>query len=387
MYNMKRYAKCPLARTCGACQLMDFSYAKQLNMKMQYLKELLGKYGPIAPIQGMDDPTGYRTKIQATFGYDWKQSITNGIYRQGTHELVGIHSCMVQHPLADKILKTIRNLATRFSIVPYDEDSGYGYLRHVLIKISRSTNEAMVVLVCGQWPVPSAANFISAIHQQNPEVTTIALQINNEQTSMVLGNNPVQVLWGKGYIAEKLCGLSFRISPSSFFQVNVEQAQVLYTLAMRMARIEESDFVIDAYCGTGTIALIAAKAGAKEVLGIESNEQAVEDAKANAERNNLGNVHFVCSDASAYLKQIAKEKQSCSVLFLDPPRSGSDERFLSSAIRLRPKKIVYISCNPKTLERDLRYLLQFGPYRVAGIQPVDMFPHTDHVETIVLLSS
>jgi 23S rRNA (uracil1939-C5)-methyltransferase len=365
---------------------MEFSYPKQLDMKMRYLEELLGHFGPIAPIQGMDDPTGYRTKIQAVFGYDWKKQLASGIYRQGTHQLVPIHSCMVQHPLADRILKTIRTLSHRFQVSAYDEDTGFGYLRHVLIKISRTTGEAIVVLVCGQWQIPSAPDFLSALRQQHPEITTIAVHINREQTSMVLGEQPVKVIWGKGFIEERLCSLTFRISPTSFFQVNVQQAEVLYTLAMRMARITKDDLIVDAYCGTGTIALIAAKEGAKEVLGIESNEQAVEDAKANAERNGLDNAQFITADASVYLKEMAKQKKSCDVLFLDPPRSGSDERFLSAAIRLRPKRIVYISCNPKTLERDLKYILQFGPYRVVGMQPVDMFPHTDHIETVVLLS-
>lgn len=383
---MKRYAKCPLARTCGACQLMDYSYPNQLEMKMRYVDELLGQLGPIAPIQGMDDPTLYRTKVQATFGYDWKGSLVSGIYQEGTHLLVPIRSCMVQHPLADEILKSIRNLATRFQITAYDEDEGYGHLRHVLIKISRKTGEAIVVLVCGQWPIPSSDNFIAALKQKHPEITTIALNMNREHTSMVLSEIPIKVLWGKGYIEEELCSLTFRISPSSFFQVNVEQAQVLYSLAMRMARIGKEDVVIDAYCGTGTIALIAAKEGARYVLGIESNEQAVEDAKLNAERNNLTNAEFICADASVELKEMAKAKRVCDVLFLDPPRSGSDERFLAAAIKLAPKRIVYISCNPRTLDRDLRYLLRFSDYQVRGIQPVDMFPHTEHVETVVLMS-
>ena len=365
---------------------MDYSYPKQLQMKMDYLDELLGQFAPIAPIQGMEDPTGYRTKVQATFSYDWKGGLVSGIYKEGTHQLVPIRSCLVQHPLADSILKSIRNLATRFHISAYDEDEGFGYLRHVLIKISRKTGEAMVVLVCGQWPIPSSDDFIAALKQQQPKITTIAVHINAEKTSMIIGDSPIRVLWGKGYIEEELCSLVFRISPSSFFQVNVQQAQVLYTLAMRMARIGKEDFVIDAYSGTGTIALIAAKEGAREVLGIESNEQAVMDATLNAERNNLLNAHFLCADASVHLKELAKAKQSCDVLFLDPPRSGSDERFLAAAIKLAPKRIVYISCNPKTLERDLRYLLRFSDYQVRGIQPVDMFPHTDHVETVVLLS-
>ncbi len=364
---------------------MDYSYTRQLEEKQYYVEELLDQFAPVAPILGMEDPTEYRTKVQAVFGYDYHGKIASGIYRSGTHHLVPIRSCLVQHPKADAILASIRSLANRFHITPYEEDEGYGYLRHVLVKISLSTGEAMVVLVCGQWPIPSQADFLSALRQQNPEISTIALNINREQTSMVLSEHGVKILWGKGYIEERLCGLDFRVSPTSFFQVNPKQAEVLYTVAMRMAQLTSTDKVIDAYCGTGTIALIAASKGAGEVLGLEVNQEAIDDAESNAEKNKLENVRFVCEDASTYLKKLAKEKQSCDVLFLDPPRSGSDERFLAAAIKLAPRKIVYISCNPLTLERDLRYVLRFSDYWVGGIQPVDMFPHTNHVETVVLL--
>lgn len=382
---MKNYKKCPLSQSCGACQLMDYSYTRQLQEKQYHIEQLLDQFAPVAPILGMDDPTEYRTKVQAVFGYDYQGRITSGIYRSGTHQLVPIRSCLVQHPKADAILSSVRSLANRFHITPYEEDEGYGYLRHVLVKISLSTDEAMVVLVCGQWPIPSQADFLSALRQQHPQISTIALNINRDNTSMVLSELGVKILWGKGYIEERLCGLDFRVSPTSFFQVNPKQAEVLYTVAMRMAQLKPTDKVIDAYCGTGTIALIAASKGAGEVLGLEVNQEAIEDAQYNAQKNNLENVRFVCEDASAYLKQMAKEKQTCDVLFLDPPRSGSDERFLAAAIKLAPRKMVYISCNPQTLERDLRYVTRFSDYYVAGIQPVDMFPHTDHLETVVLL--
>ena len=202
---------------------------------------------------------------------------------------------------------------------------------------------------------------------------------------MVLSEIPEKRLYGKGFIEEKVCGLTFRVSAKSFFQINPGQAEILYTIAMRMAKLTAGDSVIDAYCGPGTIALIAASMGVKQVLGIESNPDAVEDAVRNAKANNLDNAEFICADASVYIKEMAKEKQSCDVLVLDPPRSGSDERFLAAALKMAPRKIIYISCNPDTLERDLRYVERFGPYRVRGIQPVDMFPHTRHVECVVLL--
>jgi 23S rRNA (uracil1939-C5)-methyltransferase len=365
---------------------MEYSYREQLGYKQDFVEDVLGSYAPVAPIQGMEDPTRYRNKVQTVFGKDAKGKVVNGIYRAGSHRLVPIRDCLVENSVADSILATVRSLMNRFGIEPYDEDEELGYIRHVLVKVSRHTGEAMVVLVCGQWPVPCKADFLSALRQRHPEITTISLNMNRDHTSMVLSEIPEKILYGKGYIEEKLCDLVFRVSAKSFFQVNPTQAEVLYDLAMRMARIGTDDQVIDAYCGTGTIALIAAARGAREVTGIEVNPEAVDDARVNAEHNKLGNVQFVCADASVYLKQMAKEKKPCSVLFLDPPRGGSDERFLAAAMHLQPEKIVYISCNVNSLERDLRYVLKGGSYRVRGIQPVDMFPHTTHVECVVLLT-
>lgn len=382
---MNSYKKCPLDKECGGCALMSYPYPIQLEYKEELVQDMLGKFGPIAPIIGMEDPTRYRHKVQAVFGQDYHNKVISGIYREGTHYIVPIRDCMVEHTTAGAILATIRSLMNRFRIVPYDEDEQAGYIRHVLIKVSRFTGEAMVVLVCGQWPIPSKNDFISILRQRHPEITTISLNMNNEKTSMVLSEIPEKLLFGKGYIEEKLCGLTFRISAKSFFQINPEQTEILYTIAMRMAQLTAGDSVIDAYCGTGTIALIAASMGVKQVLGIESNPDAVDDALRNAKSNNIDNADFICADASVYIKQMAKEKQSCDVLFLDPPRSGSDERFLAAALKMGPRKIIYISCNPDTLERDLRYMLKFSPYEVRGIQPVDMFPHTKHVETVVLL--
>ncbi len=364
---------------------MSYPYPIQLEYKEELVEDILGQFGPIAPIIGMDDPTHYRHKVQAVFGYDWNRKVISGNYREGTHHIIPVIECLVEHPTADAILATIRSLMNRFRIEPYDEDAQTGYIRHVLIKISRFTKEAMVVLVCGQWPIPNKNDFISILRQRHPEITTISLNMNNEKTSMVLSEIPEKRLYGKGFIEEKVCGLTFRVSAKSFFQINPGQAEILYTIAMRMAKLTAGDSVIDAYCGTGTIALIAASMGVKQVLGIESNPDAVEDAVRNAKANNLDNAEFICADASVYIKEMAKEKQSCDVLFLDPPRSGSDERFLAAALKMAARKIIYISCNPDTLERDLRYVERFGPYRVRGIQPVDMFPHTRHVECVVLL--
>jgi len=384
---MKNYEKCPLMDRCGGCQLMDLDYRDQLEEKQRFVEDNLSGYGPVAPIIGMDDPTHYRTKVQAVFGYEWKgRKIVSGSYAEGTHHIVPIRECLVEDETADNILKTVRNLMGTFSIAPYDEDLQEGYIRHALVKKAKATGQVMVVLVCGSWPIPHKDDFINILRQRNPSIKTILVNINNEKTSMVLSDQPDEVLVGPGYIEDQLNGLWFRISSKSFFQVNPRQAEVLFDIAMKMARLTSEDSVVDAYCGTGTIALIAASKGVKDVVGIEMSPEAVEDANANKERNKLENVSFVCDDASAYLKTMVKEDKRCDVLFLDPPRQGSDERFLASAIKLNPQSIVYISCNVNTLARDLNYMMRFSDYDVVGIQPVDMFPFTTHVECVVLMS-
>ena len=245
----------------------------------------------------------------------------------------------------------------------------------------------MVVLVTAKKDFPHKDDFVSAIHQKNPNVVTVVQVINNEKTSMVIPKDSEEIiLWGKGYIVDNLCGLDFRISAKSFYQVNPEMAERLYEIAMNMARLRPTDTVIDAYCGTGTIGLVAASRGVKEVIGIESNPDAVKDAKLNAEANGISNARFIVDDASKWLKSAQKEGQKCDVLFLDPPRAGSSEEFLAAAGRMEPEVIVYISCNPETLARDLRYIVRFLPYKVLGIQPVDLFPGSESIETVVLLS-
>lgn len=381
-----RWKHCPLAHSCGGCQLQDMAYEDQLLWKQDEVEAILGRFGVVAPIVGMKHPVHYRNKVQAVFGRDRSGHIVSGIYQPGTHRIVPVRDCMIEDEIADKIIGTVRSLMKTFRIDPYDEDAQTGCIRHVLVKRGFASGQVMVVLVVGTPQIPSKTDFINILRQRHPEITTILMNINDQHTSMVLGDDPEKVLYGPGYIEDQLCGLTFRISAKSFYQVNPVQTAILYTIAMRMARLSGKESVIDAYCGTGTIGLVAAKNGAAHVLGIELNPDAVRDAVSNAQRNGIENAEFVCDDASKYLKRLASEKQRVDVLFLDPPRAGSDEQFLASLIRLAPDTVVYISCNPLTLERDLRYLLKFGPYEVRGIQPVDLFPWTEHVETVVLLS-
>ena len=385
MKEKRRY--CPLFGKCGGCDYVNSDYREELGEKFFRVNKMVQSFGDVEQVLPSPHITGYRCKIQAVCGHDKDGKFITGIYRKGSHKLIPVRSCLLEDGRATAILQTVRQMANRFGIKAYDEDFDYGDLRHIVIRVGFNTNEVMVVLVTAHDDFPHKADFVSALHQKNPEIKTICQIINRDRTSMVIPENAkVKTLYGKGYIIDKLCGLRFRIGPTSFYQVNPEQTENLYTIAMRMAQLREDDIVIDAYCGTGTIGLIAASYGVEKVIGIEANEEAVNDARKNAEMNKLENVEFVTADASKYLKEMAKNKERCSVLFLDPPRSGSTEEFLAAAGRLDPDVIVYISCNPDTLGRDLRYVRRFLPYKVRGIQPVDMFPGSEHVETVVLMS-
>ena len=386
MRDKKRW--CPLFGKCGGCDYVNETYDYELMMKWLREDKLLGRYGRVEKVLSSPALTGYRCKVQAVCGRDRDGKFITGQYRKGSHHLFPIRSCSLEDGMATAVLQTVRQMATRFSISPFDEDRGTGDLRHILIRTGWKTRETMVVLVTAKKDFPHKDDFVSAIHQENPNVVTVVQVINNEKTSMVIPKDSEEIiLWGKGYIVDNLCGLDFRISAKSFYQVNPEMAERLYEIAMNMARLRPTDTVIDAYCGTGTIGLVAASRGVKEVIGIESNPDAVKDAKLNAEANGISNARFIVDDASKWLKSAQKEGQKCDVLFLDPPRAGSSEEFLAAAGRMEPEVIVYISCNPETLARDLRYIVRFLPYKVLGIQPVDLFPGSESIETVVLLSN
>ena len=382
---MPERRKCPLAGRCGGCSYAGVRYEDELLDKYLVEEQYLSRFAPVSPILPSPAINGYRCKIQAVCGEENGRFVT-GIYRRGSHRLIPVRSCMLEDSRAEGILQTLRSLATRFHLRPYDEDRGTGHLRHVLIRCSGYYDEALVVLVASSYDIPAASDLAAALHQKHPAVKSVSIVVNTERTSLVIPEGAKEkVIYGRGFIMDRLCGLDFRISGVSFYQVNPRQAQNLYTIAMNMAELRPSDTVIDAYCGTGTIALIAAAAGAGHVIGIESNEEAVWDARENARINGIGNAEFIASDASKWMKEAQKKGTRCSVLFLDPPRSGATEEFLASAGRMKPERIIYVSCNPETLGRDLRYIYRFLPYRAAAIQPVDLFPGSSHIETVVML--
>lgn len=381
--KIEEKAKCPYEKKCGGCKYQGIPYEKQLKEKEKKVRKLLKDFGKPEPIMGMDDPYYYRNKVHATYKHMRTGDIAVGRYEEGSHRLVPIDVCQIENQKADEVIQTIRKLAKSFKIKIYNEDSGYGLLRHVLIRTGRKTGEMLVVLVTASPVFPSKNNFVKALRKEHPEVTSVVLNINDKKTSMILGERNI-VLYGKGYIQDELCGYTFRISPHSFYQINPVQTERLYKKAIRLADLKGKERVLDAYCGIGTIGMIASK-HAKEVIGVELNREAVKDAIGNAKGNGVKNIRFYQADAGEFMVAMAERGEGMDVVFMDPPRAGSAEAFLQSVARLAPKKIVYISCNPETMARDLKYLTK-KKYEVSKICPVDMFPFTEHVETVCLLS-
>ena len=375
--------RCPVEKKCGACNYLDIPYGKQLKKKQKNLEELLRPFGKVEGIIGMDEPYHYRHKVHAVFGRDRKGNTLAGTYEEKSHQIVSTENCLIENEKAAAIIRTVKSLLRSFKIKTYDEDTGYGLLRHVLVRVGYHTGQIMVILVLSSPIMPSKNNFVKALRKEHPEITTVVVNVNDRQTSMVLGDKE-QVIYGPGYIVDKLCGLSFKISPKSFYQVNPKQTELLYRKAMEYAGLTGKERVLDAYCGTGTIGMVAAK-DAESVIGVELNRDAVKDAVINAKKNQIKNIQFYQKDAGDFMMQLAAQEEQMDVVFMDPPRSGSDEKFLSSLIKLCPEKVVYVSCNPETLARDLKYLTKHG-YQMKKAVGVDMFPYTVHVETVVLLS-
>lgn len=376
--------RCPVSARCGGCRYINLPYSEQLRKKQKTLQELLAEFGKMEPIVGMENPLHYRNKVHAVYDFQKGKGIVSGIYQEGSHDVVPVDSCMIENEKADEIIVSIRELAKSFKIKTYDEDTGYGLLRHVLVRTAHATGQIMVVMVLGSPILPSKKNFVNALCKLHPEITTIVINVNNKRTSMVLGDKE-QIIYGKGYIEDVLCGKTFRISPKSFYQVNPVQTEKLYQTAITYAKLTGKETVIDAYCGIGTIG-IAMSDHVKKVIGVELNKDAVRDAVFNAKCNQVKNIDFYQNDAGRFMVQLAQAKEKIDVVFMDPPRSGSTEEFMDALFMLAPARVVYVSCNPETLARDLRYLTGAGRYRVEKMVGVDMFPFTVHVETVCLMS-
>ena len=375
------------AKNCGGCPLLGLDYAAQLKQKEEKVRALVGKYGPVHPIRGMEQPYHYRNKVISTFTTGWGGKLTSGIYAANSHKVLPVESCLLQDEVLDKTMQAVRAAANACRYQPYDEDKGTGLLRHCLLRRGVATGQVMVVLVTAQPVLPGAKNFVKALlaeaAQRGVTVTTVVQNVNSRKTSVVLGEAE-KVLYGKGFILDTLCGKTYAISPRSFYQVNPAQTAVLYGLAVEAAKLTGKEVVLDAYCGIGTIGLTAAD-HAKQVVGVELNRDAVQDAIGNARHNGVKNARFFAADATRWIREAAAAGEKADVIFMDPPREGSTPEFLASVARMAPKRVVYVSCNPVTLARDLITLTKLG-YKAEGFTPVDMFPHTEHIETVCALS-
>ena len=381
-------ARCLKARACGGCQIQPLDYEKQLEYKENKVGGLLERVGKIRdyvmePIIGMEEPWHYRNKAQFPVGKDKDGKIITGFYAGRTHSIVPLDKCFIQHPLNEQIMSIVQRWMEEFNISSYDEVSHKGLVRHIFTRIGKYTEEVMVCLVINGKKIPKEAELIERL-KQIPGIKSICLNVNRENTNVILGKD-IQCLWGQPYITDKIGEISYRISPLSFFQVNPIQTQKLYATALEYAGLTGKETVWDLYCGIGTISLFLAQA-AKKVYGVEIVPEAIRDAQENARLNHIENAEFFVGKAEEVLpEQYEKNGVYADVIVVDPPRKGCDEKLLACMVQMAPETIVYVSCDPATLARDLNYLSNHG-YKVKKVRCTDMFPHSVHVETVVLLS-
>ncbi|MFS0556093.1 23S rRNA (uracil(1939)-C(5))-methyltransferase RlmD [Brevibacillus sp. 179-C9.3 HS] len=376
---------CPVYAECGGCSLQHMDYAAQLASKQEIVIESLRKYArlnqpSVAPTIGMDNPWSYRNKAQFQVGKE-KGKLIAGLYQTGSHKLVNLEGCQVQHEATTKIVQTAKQIVEELGIPVYDEKKRTGVIRTIVARVAFATGETQLTLVTATPEIPRVKELILELRTRLPELVGIAQNVNTQKTSLVFGDKTVS-LWGKASIAEKLGELSFDLSARAFFQLNPEQTQKLYNQVKTAAGLTGKELVLDLYCGTGTIGLWLAPY-AREVRGIELIPEAVEDANRNAERNNAANASFHVGRAEVLMPRWAKQGTRPDVVVVDPPRTGLDDALIRSLLDVQPKKIVYVSCNPSTLAKDVGKLMQ--RYELVCVQPVDMFPHTAHVECTVLL--
>lgn len=379
----KSKSRCPVSKKCGGCTMINVPYEEQTVRKQQRVEDLIGRFGRVDPIVRMKNPDHYRNKVTSVFAPDKKGKPVCGIYKAGTHEVVPVKACMLEDLRADRIIQTVFALLESFKIRVYDEDRRTGFLRYVQVRTVRGTRQVMVTLVTAEAVFPQAKKFVNALVKRHPEITTVVQNINDKQTTMVLGEKE-KVLHGPGYIEDVLCKKRFRISSRSFYQVNSLQTEKLYNIALDYAGFSGKERILDAYCGIGTIGIIASDR-CKEVLSVELNPEAVKDARINVKLNNAQNVEVFRNDSGRFMKDMAAKNEKLDILFMDPPRSGASEEFIEAVLTLRPAKVVYVSCEPDTLARDLALLTE-GGYAMKKAVPVDMFPYTEGVETVVLLT-
>lgn len=373
-------------KECGGCQIQELDYKEQLNLKTNEVKQVISRIGKLDDVVihnalGMEEPFRYRNKAQFPI-----QKVDGvpviGFYKKKSHDIIPTDQCIIQHDVNDKIIKIIKTYIRAYKVSIYDEKTHTGVLRHLVTKVGFTTKEVMVVLVANGRKLPYLNELASVLKENIPGFKTLVVNVNREKTNVILGNEN-RIIYGDGKINDNIGDLVFEISPLSFFQVNPIQTEVLYNKALEYANLGENDTVFDIYCGIGTISLFLAQK-AKKVYGIEIVEEAIKDAKKNAEINKLNNVEFYVGKAEEVVPKMYKQGKRANVVVVDPPRKGCDEKVLDTIISMQPDRVVYVSCNPSTLARDLNYLDERG-YKCLEVQPVDMFPHSVHIENVALI--
>lgn len=384
--NYRVEPPCPIYYQCGGCQLQHLSYEGQLEAKEKQVRDVMDRIGKledvtIHPVLGMEDPWHYRNKSQVPVGEENGRLIA-GFYKQRSHDIIDMDQCLIQNEHNDIMLQKIKAVCAKYGVHAYNEHTHKGDLRHVMVRYGKSTGEMMIVFITRTDRLPNKEQIIAELTKEMKHLRSIVQNVNTKRTNVIFGDK-TKVLWGEEYIYDEIGSVRFAISARSFYQVNPDQTKVLYDQALKYANLTGEETVIDAYCGIGTISLFLAQK-AKKVYGVEIVPEAIEDARRNATLNGMNNVEFAVGEAEVVIPNWYKQGIIADVLVVDPPRKGCDEALLNTIIEMKPKKVVYVSCNPGTLARDLR-ILEDGGYKTKEIQPVDMFPQTTHVECVSLL--
>lgn len=378
---------CPVYKECGGCQLQHLSYKGQLECKREQVKAALGRIGhldiEVMPVLGANDPWNYRNKMQFPAAMNADGELQIGCYATATHSVIDTDACMISKEANNAIMKTVRTWMKHYNISAYDEKTGKGLVRHIMGRVGVHSGEVMAVIITSGYDIPHRGVLIEWLKRHVPGLVSVVQNINKKQTNVVMGSK-TRVLYGAEAIKDSLGTLSFNISAQAFFQVNSEQAEKLYNKALEFAALSGRETVVDVYCGTGTISLYLAR-HAKQVYGIEIVAPAIENAKKNAEENKCSNAEFICGDAAVELPKLLAGGVRPDVVVVDPPRAGCEQKVLAAIAEVQPERVVYVSCNPASLARDLAFMNEHG-YKALVAQPVDMFPMTSHVETVCLLS-
>lgn len=379
---MEHTLNCKVAKKCNACQLNNLNYNEQIKYKHNKCRKFLAQFSKIEPVIAMENPFNYRNKAQAVFKRERDKSIAWGLYKSSSNTLVKVRECKLHTKHSNEIFNTLCALFKSFKIAPYDPFRGTGFVKSVVIREGFFSQQVMVVINGADPVFPAKKTFVSALVKKHPYITTVVTTVNKDPKKLFIGKTQ-DVLFGDGYITDTLCNKTFIISPQSFYQINPLQTEKLYTKAISLSSLNGTQTVLDSYCGVGTIGICAAQK-AQKVYAVESNKDAIADAKKNAKLNNICNIEFVCADAKDYIAFLKEENTKIDIAFVDPPRMGCSKEFLQSLIDMDIREIVYISCNIETQSRDLKMLRKNG-YKVESVTPVDMFPHTNHVESIALI--